>query len=287
MTIAYTSDLHVDSSKENARIPQAILRILKEKKPDVFIITGDICHSLKTLEEVLSIFKSLSCTKLFVPGNHDIWAHGEYTNSYIKYYDLLPKAAKKNDFIPVWIEPYVTGDYGFCGSMGWYDYSFKPENLNISENIYKEKIYEGYTWMDKIYAIFINDEKVISDKDITMLLYKNFIEQYREISKNVKKIITLFHHVPFREMILHRKYPVWNFFATYMGSDCFGDFLIESKKIELVLYGHSHIKQQKKIIRPTMTHPFTVVSSPFGYFRSEGLRPESRWHRERLSFIEV
>ena len=170
MKIAYTSDIHIDSSKENAMIPQEILYQLKKNTPDVFIITGDISHSLKIIEQTLSAFRALSCMKLFVPGNHDIWIETDCPNSYTKYFKILPRVAKENGFIPIWIEPYILDTYGFCGSMGWYDYSFRDRNLNLPEEVYAEKRYKGHTWMDREYARFIIKEKLLTDKEITQIL---------------------------------------------------------------------------------------------------------------------
>lgn len=287
MKIAYTSDIHIGNSKENSMIPDQIYNTLKNNIPDVFILAGDISRSSKHLEKTLAVLKTLSCIKLFVPGNHDIWIDEGCLNSYTKYVKLLPDIAQKNGFIPVWIEPLVYKGYGFCGSMGWYDYSFKDKHLDVSDEKYADKIYNGYTWMDKVYARFIRDGRYLTDKEITHLLFSDFTKQYEKVSKESEKVIALFHHIPFREFLVYRKESRWNFFNAYMGSSCFGDFLQKKQKIRLVICGHSHNKLDIKIPRQAGKNPINAVLSPFGYFRVDGVWPISRWYSERLSFFEV
>jgi predicted phosphohydrolase len=287
MTIAYTSDIHIDNSKENSLLPGRILDILMENIPDVFLLAGDISHFSRILEQTLAVFKPLSCTKAFVPGNHDIWIEKTCPDSYRKYMEDLPVLAKRNGFIPLWIEPFVQQDYGFCGSMGWYDFSFKDTRLHEPLDVYKEKMYRGFTWTDKIYARFMTGDKQMGDEEITRLLFSFFSRHYEEISDKSKKIIALFHHIPFRGMLKYRSRPEWNFFHAYMGASCFGDFLLEKQKTELVICGHSHQKHMIEIPRQTGEKPVKAVASPFGYFRSDGLKPVQRWCADRVSFIEI
>jgi predicted phosphohydrolase len=287
MLIAYTSDIHSDCGKENNDIPQKILTIMEKRMPDVFIIAGDISHQVEDVNKALGVFKDLPCHKFFVPGNHDIWIEHTYRNSFDKYLSILPEAAQENNFIPLWMHPSIINDIGFCGSMGWYDYSFRSSRFHFSDEQCANKQFWGLTWTDRTYACFFNDDKKLTDHEVTQLLYTDFSAHIASIYDNVHQIIAVFHHLPFRKMVLYRNIPHWDFFSAYMGAARFGDYLIEKNKVKLVIAGHSHRKQSINIPYRVQQGSLHAVTSPFGYFLKEGLRPLSRWYRERLSYIDI
>jgi len=74
MTIIHLSDLHFGMPEYVKELGTNVLRKMKEIKPDIIIITGDITNSgyLEDYEEAKEFIDSLeSKRKLVVPGNHD------------------------------------------------------------------------------------------------------------------------------------------------------------------------------------------------------------------------
>ncbi len=224
--------------------------------------------------------------KIFIPGNHDIWKE-EIHNSYEKYFSLLPKITRENNFSPLWIKPIVINGIGFCGSMGWYDYSLRNPKMRFSMQDYERKEYNGSIWMDKFNVSFINKNKRMRDTEITELLYMRFVNDFESIYHKSKNIITVFHNVPFKEMVRYNNKPDWDYFSSFMGSEKFGKYLLRKSKIKLVISGHQHTKKKVEIRRFLSRGSIISIASPFGYFLTNGKYSAEKWYNERLSFIKV
>jgi putative phosphoesterase len=285
MIIAYTSDIHIDTSKENFMTLKRMRQKLKQKEPDIFIIAGDIGAYLTSVQDALSVFRDLDIKKIFIPGNHDIWKEDGH-NSYEKYFFLLPDIARENNFIPLWIKPIVINGIGFCGSMGWYDYSLRNPKMRFSMKDYARKEYNGSVWMDKNNALFVDKEKRMRDTEITELLYRRFVKDCESIYHKSRIIIAVLHHVPFKEMIHTKNKPDWDYFSAFMGSTKFGEYLLKKKKGKLVISGHQHVKKKVEIKRFLGRGSIISIASPFGYFFASKY-PVEKWYSEMLSFISL
>ncbi|MBN2738361.1 MAG: metallophosphoesterase [Spirochaetales bacterium] len=286
MRVAYTSDIHIQGVPENRLIPEIMCELLDSQEIDVFILAGDVANTLEGVEQGLKVLSRIKAVKLFVPGNHDIWIEPGHENSFLKYYSDLVSIAERNNFVPLWMEPYVKNEIAFTGSMGWYDYSFQPAGSGLSFKDFAEKTYGGMTWMDKHKARFYDQKILQSDQDICAHLFHEFVSQVESVERQCKKICSVFHHIPFREMVFYRGFKKWDYFSTFIGADCFGRFLKTQEKVSHVIAGHSHIPQEKKIKRQGMK-PIEAHCSPFGYFRTEGIRPVEKWYKKRLSFFKI
>lgn len=73
MKVAYTSDVHADITLNNGRLIPYLAKQVEEIKPDVFVIAGDISNTLCSMDDTLKLFNELSCPKVMIPGNHDVW----------------------------------------------------------------------------------------------------------------------------------------------------------------------------------------------------------------------
>ena len=281
MKIAFTSDLHVNSSSENHDIIPAIRKKLDDNPPDVFIIAGDISSNLTDIETTLGMFRGLPSVKFFVPGNHDIWVEDEYTSD-IKYFDNLPKICREAGFHPLWLQPYTIGDTGFCGTMGWYDLSLRSTLVNFTDADYAKKRFFLFTWMDKVRMRFYRDSRVLDNAELTELLLERFIADCEDVSPKTNRIISVFHHLPFRNPIVYNGKPQWDYFAAFFGSARFGEYILSNPKIARVICGHYHRRKSLDIAPGLVLH-----LSPFGYYEREGDRPFSRWISKRLSYINI
>ena len=155
MRIAFTSDLHTDHHAANRLVWQAMVARLEELAPDIFICCGDVSAEEKQFGMTLMALEQVTCPKLLVPGNHDVWIQNAAwrrrgITSAQKYYRLLPALCRAAGVHPLWLEPYVLGDVAFCGSLGWYDYSLRNVALDafITGEDYRRKTFQGRVWND-------------------------------------------------------------------------------------------------------------------------------------------
>ncbi|MEW5948375.1 MAG: metallophosphoesterase [Thermodesulfobacteriota bacterium] len=245
MKIAFTSDIHTDVSPENERVPEIQVPILLRESPDIFIVCGDVSADQRHFEGTLKKYGRLTCPKLVVAGNHDLWVENEEENSIEKYRYTLPKLAKENRFIYLGFEPYVTGNVGFVGTCGWYDYSFRNEGLNgeIPEHAYKTKKFGGRRWMDAVYCNWSSME----DAEVAGIMNESLKRQIVKVEDAVDHIVVVLHHVPFRELLTYKNDPSWDFLNAFTGNTKTAEIIRASSKVRVVLYGHTHERKEQTV----------------------------------------
>ncbi len=240
MEICCLGDIHFYSFRRDL---VKLVKNIKERcrNSNAIVIVGDISSSgnlgfvyitLSTIRDVVDI------PVLVVPGNHDIFLNldemGKGIDSLLKL-DMFNEAVRITGCIPLMKKPYVIGDTGFVGTIGWYDYSFAPDYLGLSIEDFKIKYYGIYIWADKEYV-----RLPISDEEFTQILLNKFEEHIKEVYDKVDKIVAVMHHLPFRELVHYKHIPEWDYFSTFMGSQAFGEIIRKYVKIKLVLHGHQH-----------------------------------------------
>lgn len=278
MQIGITSDIHVDFSQWNREIVNYIIEAFAEEKLDVLIICGDISPDPMALCKVLSSFSmaGVAQKRLFVAGNHDIWIMTENRkgNSHDKY-ELITKICSESGFHHLCSEPVVIDNIGFCGTIGWYDYSYKSAKYDIPETIYESKTYSGLIWNDLRYARW-----GASDKEMATFFESKLEKQIHTIKDQVVEIVVATHHVPFREFVLYRDDPSWDFFSAFMGSERLGEICRSEPAVRYAFFGHTHIVQHKNIGK------IRAISSPIGYItdKPKDLR---KYTRKRLNVIKI
>ena len=125
MRIVITADLHYRPSQRGTYL--AFARWVEAQQPDCFIVAGDTGHPLRLFGRALQLFDGLTCPKLLLAGNHDVY-RGEHDSRNL-WETLLPQATRDAGF--VWLEDTVVrlGALGIAGSMAWYDYSSRSGHL--------------------------------------------------------------------------------------------------------------------------------------------------------------
>ena len=278
MKIGVTSDLHIDASPLNKQILPHIVKAAEEAALDIFILAGDLSSNLLELAEILIAFteSNLNCPKLFVPGNHDIWVveHPDVTSE--QKYDAIATICRECEFHPLDTAPFVQNGVGFCGTIGWYDYSFRHNKYNFSEETYASKQLLGSIWNDSNFAKW--DGK---DPEIAHRFENKLRDQIRSIKDSVSQIIVTTHHVPFRECVHSRGTLPWDFFNAYMGSQGLGRACLEEQLVTHTLFGHMHtpIRQQVGDI--------TAICSPIGYLHESPVGDLTAYAQERLAYFEL
>ncbi|MFB3893535.1 MAG: hypothetical protein ACE15C_16100 [Phycisphaerae bacterium] len=158
---------------------------------------------------------------------------------------------------------------GLVGSIGWYDYSFKDERLEVPEAFYRAKVAPGAAaylsehrhlveahrerlsprhmemgsrWMDGVHV-----DLGMSDHDFVQRLSARLAAQLAELAPKVDRIVAFIHHLPFGEMVPKDRPDRFAFAAAYMGSGALGEVLLACPKVTHVYCGHSHWPDDRKI----------------------------------------
>ena len=154
MKIGLISDLHTDVSPWNKALVTHLIDAIITANLDVLVIAGDIADNLFKLSETLNALylADLRCEILFVPGNHDIWVTEKPDVTSEQKCKIISQLCYECGFHPLMDEPFVKDKIGFCGTIGWYDYSFAPDGYDFSDDQYAEKKLLGSVWNDKRYA---------------------------------------------------------------------------------------------------------------------------------------
>ena len=278
MKIGVTSDLHTDVTPLNKQILPHIVEAVEKADLDIFILAGDLSPNLLELANILIAFteSNLNCPKLFVPGNHDIWVseHPDITSE--QKYDAIAVVCRECGFHPLDTAPFVKNDVGFCGTIGWYDYSFRCKEYNFSEEAYASKQLSGSVWNDSNYAKWDR-----TDPEIAHQFENKLRNQISSIRDSVSQIVVTTHHVPFQECVHSRGTLPWDFFSAYMGSQGLGKTCLEEQLVTHSLFGHTHVPIQQQVGN------VTAICSPIGYLHQSPACDLSVYAQNRLTCFEL
>ena len=256
MKIGLISDLHTDVTPLNKALIPYLIDAVNAAELDVLVIAGDLARHLVQLSETLNAFylANLACEKLFVPGNHDIWAIETADVTSEQKCGIISQICYECGFHPVFEQPFVTEQVAFCGTIGWYDYSFAPEGYDFSDAQYAEKELMGAVWNDKRYAKWAD-----TDPNVSRRFEVELEAQIACVRDDVSRIIVVTHHVPFRECIQYRGELPWDFFRAFMGSRGLGACCLREPLVTHALFGHVHrsIDMQLRTVR--------AICAPVGY----------------------
>lgn len=209
MKIAYTSDIHADITLNNKILIPHLVNRIKEIRPDVFVIAGDVSNSLDSLDVTLKQFNELQCLKFMIPGNHDVWIESNNSvrkgkDSFYKYKQAIPKVCKSNSFLYPITEPYIINDKtAIVGNLGWYDYSLADSRL---DDKYKYSDYTRGTfiegeWNDSKYAVWLKTPdspnwrerlKRFSNNELFEMLFEEFKASVQKIPECVETLLIVF-----------------------------------------------------------------------------------------------
>jgi len=266
LRIAYTSDLHVDISQRNWELVPYLAEVLKMVDPDVFVLAGDVSPEIGDLEYALDCFSGLRGLKLFVPGNQDIWVLSEEMqclghDSYEKYYFYLPEACRRNDFIPLWMEPVVCRGVGFAGSIGWYDSPLGTGNQDLAFPREHHYLLDS-VWNDSRWACWADIAAFTeagggpakrADAEVAREFNLRLDQDVEALSRDasVREIVVVTHYPPFAELSVEG--------MPFTGSRETGGILSSHPKVSISISGHIH--DRKDILVGNVR----AVRCPVGY----------------------
>ena len=283
MRIGITSDIHTDISPANSQIVSHLADVIRRAELDVFVICGDVSPSIYSFYETLSAFRDLDCKKLFVAGNHDIWVLNskDNINSHQKY-TLITKICEEHGFHHLGDSPVIVENIGFCGTIGWYDYSYKSDKFSIPDRNYVRKIFHGSVWNDVNFARW-----KASDTEIAGQFENDLQKQIDSVRDRVSSIIVVMHHVPFKECVVYRNELPWDFFSAFMGSVGLGEICLKEPLVTYTLFGHTHAEFYKEIRSSSdLSRIISAVCSPIGYL-TDPPKDLREYAQKRLKIIDL
>lgn len=247
MKMFFASDLHYRVRSEGDAAVRALanhLRAPNADKDDVLVLVGDLATDDEALRDCLRLFAGFPGRKCAVAGNHDVWVeNGE--SSWTRY-RRLSAIFRAQGFHPLEDEPLVIGGLGLAGSMGWYDYSFRDEEIGIPLYSYSKKTFpgaEGPLW---------NDANLVHwgmpDEDMARWQAERLERHLGMLWRCDEKIVAI-HHVPTKRLLFH---PRWilpretRFANAFLGSERFGEIAV-LHRASLVVNGHIHMAGDKRI----------------------------------------
>ncbi len=278
MKIGLISDLHTDVTPWNKALVPHLIDAVSAANLDVLVLAGDFARHLVQLSETLNAFHlaDLACEILFVPGNHDIWAIETSTVTSQQKCGIISELCHACRFHPLMDEPFIREKVGFCGTIGWYDYSLAPDGYDFSDAQYAEKELMGAIWNDKRYAKWNDTDPVVARR------FEAALEtQIASIRDDVSRIIVVTHHVPFRECVRYRGKLPWDFFRAFMGSKGLGAQCLREPLVTHALFGHTHQALDMQ------AHSVRAISAPVGYLQEEPTVGLQTYAAQCLTCFEV
>lgn len=281
MRIFFASDLHVDV-RGNAGMVEDLARLAAADRPDVVIIAGDVCNGTAKLASTLALFAGAAPERIYVPGNHELWAMTpEEPAARERYFQELPRIARASGFHPLVTEHKTIGDVGFVGTMGWYDYSFASAADGFSVPELASKVHDGMEWMDRRFVRWTDtDGRPLSDPEVTGLMVEDLEDQLDAVADApLRTVVLVTHLLPFRSLCP----PVFvdghlKFFRAFLGSERLGEAGRTDSRIGLALAGHVHS------VRSAQEGPVLARTCPMGYPRE---RKSGEAVADRRLLVEV
>ena len=255
-----TSDLHYNIAR-SIEPTRALAEEICGLRADGLLLLGDVAgRDLGIVSECLHLFDRFAGRKFFVAGNHDIWTDPD-GDSLQKLEHDLPAVCEEAGFHPLDLEPARLDGTGLVGSIGWYDYSYRPGWLNIPLRFYEHKIAPGAAarfgryrhlldetedvpvaamqiasrWMDGEYVRLDMSDAAFCDRLIDRLH-----THLDAMATQCSRIVVGTHHLPSRAIFPESHEPRWAFATAYMGSEAFGQAILAYSQVKFAFSGHSH-----------------------------------------------
>jgi predicted phosphohydrolase len=258
MRIVATSDTHWQPAYESV-----LLRTIREiaaLQPDCFILAGDVGEGQTGFRNMLSVLqREITCPRLIIPGNHDLWATGAYYSETL-FEQVLPEMVREHNAIWLETDDWRCDGLAICGSIGWYDYSAGSPYLNWTDEQYiaaKPRLNNDgnlikWTYTDKAFANRVGDAL---EKRLAAL----------QDDPDVREILVVTHVPPFEQAISPQpENLLWTIGTAYFHNLTLGKRIIKYPKVTRVLSGHTHIGKHVPIKTAGGTIDFQVIDSDYG-----------------------
>ncbi len=260
MRIFATSDIHLD--KNGPEVLDELVRQARAASPDVLVLAGDVATSPTQLLEAFLALRPCAAEMVYVAGNHDVWNHPDRASlgqhAWWRLDQLLPAMCTEAGVRCLDNAPFLLGDIGFVGTLGWYDLSMRDPELDVPEGAYERGEFGGLRWMDHVYAVFPDEfGRRMSALAVAERLRARLAGQLS--SCGAPRIVGVTHMVPFQEQLLRKPHPGWRFCQAFIGHAGLGELFRADPRVELTLAGHTHHGSDLQLGR------LRAVCAPLGY----------------------
>ncbi len=248
MRFYVTSDLHFGLRSGGDKATIELAQHVTQNPLDALILVGDLGHDLQSTGELLALFADFEGLKLAVPGNHDVWLDPAFEgDSWALHEEALPEVFEAHGFHPLHLLPLQVGDTAFVGSMGWYDYSFRDEEIGIPLSAYEAKTLPGERrplWNDAVKANFNK-----ADVPLTRLLDERLQAQLKQ-TLGARHVVAAVHHVVTKALLVHPRERVphmWRFANAFLGANRYGQTLQADPRVKTAFCGHIHMERRARL----------------------------------------
>jgi len=263
MRVLVTADLHYHSPRSRGPAEELAAEAVRAGG-DALVLVGDSASAAhEPLRDCLGLFADFPGRKFMVPGNHCLWClDGE--DSIERYERTVPAIAAEAGFAVLDHGPAVIDGVGLVGSVGWYDYSYRQEDLGIPLAFYEAKVAPGAAarlgehrhlvdrhrdelaeehfdigvrWNDGVHV-----RMDMTDAEFLARVVARLRGQLAALAADasVREVAAFVHHLPFRHLLPVDRPPAFAFAAAYLGSDRIGEALRACPKLTRAFCGHSH-----------------------------------------------
>jgi hypothetical protein len=260
MRIIATSDLHYNIARGRSST-EAMAREICRLGGDLLLFVGDTASTdLNVLRECFALFDGFSGHRLAVAGNHELWTVGGAC-SLNRYNDEMQAACRASGVHYLDAGPWYADGVAVVGSVGWYDYSFRPADLGVPLRFYQHKIGPGVAareddlrhllepqddigpaamdittrWMDGVRV-----RLPVCDVDFAHETAGRLRSHLEMVHDKARSVVAAVHHLPFAELVPAGNNPRWAFANAFMGSELLGETLLDFSKVTHAFCGHSH-----------------------------------------------
>jgi predicted phosphohydrolase len=256
MRVVVTADLHYHRLWTPTL--EHFARQVQDERPDCFILAGDVGHPLTNFERGLALFSRLTCPRLALAGNHDVWS-GEH-DSQALWDHLLQEAAQRAGFVWLDRQNVRLGNLGICGTLGWYDYSAREPFLKVADHDY---------FVNK--GMFNNDGNYVdwnhTDQEFAAQVLGEFSLRLADLCEDdaISQVLVITHVPPFTENLVHKPdNPTWSFSNAFAGNLTLGQAITHCPKVSHVVSGHTHVGGHWQISTPHGIIESYAVGSDYG-----------------------
>jgi len=259
MRIIATCDLHYNIARSRGPTEE-IAREICDAGGDALLLLGDLAGiDLDVLERVFELFERFRGPRLFVAGNHELWAPPG-GDSALRLNEELPRRCARHGVRSLEHTPFRDGDTAIVGTVGWYDYGFRDAALDLPLRFYEEKIAPGSAsarpalahlepeaddvpaasrrfscrWMDGAHV-----RLPCTDPEFAQASLARLVSQLHSVSDAARVLVGM-HHVPFSQLLPAVRMLPLRFATAFMGSPRFGEMILRYPNVRHVLCGHTH-----------------------------------------------
>jgi predicted phosphodiesterase len=289
--IASVSDLHTDHPENRDAVVKLALEIHRNSA-DLVIVAGDVSHHDDRIRRALTAFREVAGTVAYVPGNHDLWYDVPHAavrgdlNTWGRYRTELRALAEDcgAHYLPA--SPLVVDGVALVGSCGWYDYSLAPDWLRgtVTEDALASKQYGQLQWSDaRLIAFRDAAGALMKDPEVARTMEQELKAHLEAVDarEDVRHVVAVTHHQPFREVVHRTGTLPWEFFTAFMGSAGLGEVIRAGRKVRAAVYGHSHVPDDRQL------EGLRVFGTPLGYPRERRGLSEEQMLATRIGWIRL